>query len=161
MFYIRAALWSLAVKNFLKEHKINVLEWPGNSPDLNLIENAWSHMKKKVQASRPSNIKDLQEALKNFENLARSMPTRLEKLADENVETVVTIVMLSLLFVVVLTGLTMALIRPWTKRSGLKPKRSKRAEGHVVASDKARNFPDARFMQHIHMDPYRHHDSNI
>ena len=37
------------VTKFLNDHNINILEWPGNSPDLNPIENAWNVMKNKVQ----------------------------------------------------------------------------------------------------------------
>lgn len=33
-------------KDFLQENKIPVLERPGNLPDLNLLENAWVHIKK-------------------------------------------------------------------------------------------------------------------
>ena len=33
------------VTRFLEQQQINVLEWPGNSPDLNPIENCWQKMK--------------------------------------------------------------------------------------------------------------------
>ena len=78
---------SKVVKKFLADTEIEILDWPGNSPDLNPIENVWNVMKNKVQASKPTNIKDLQEALKRlwinmdasyFAKLAESMPKRLQ-----------------------------------------------------------------------------------
>ena len=36
---------SWAVKTFLNDQNIEVLDWPGNSPDLNPIENAWNKIK--------------------------------------------------------------------------------------------------------------------
>ena len=34
--------------NFLDSNNIDLFEWPGNSSDLNLIENLWTNMKNKV-----------------------------------------------------------------------------------------------------------------
>ena len=33
------------VINWIAHNNINVMEWPAQSPDLNPIENEWSHMK--------------------------------------------------------------------------------------------------------------------
>jgi len=74
------------VTKFLNDNNVNVLEWPGNSPDLNPIENARNYLKNKVQERKPSNINDLQEELKKlwvtldstyFASLADSIPKRL------------------------------------------------------------------------------------
>jgi transposase len=39
---------SKAVKKFIQENKISTLDWPGNSPDMNRIENLWSILKKSL-----------------------------------------------------------------------------------------------------------------
>jgi transposase len=39
---------SKAVKKFIQENKISILNWPGNSPDMNPIKNLWSIMKKRL-----------------------------------------------------------------------------------------------------------------
>ena len=45
------------------DHNVTVLDWPGNSPDLNPIENLWRKLKKLVSAQRPSNKRELVEAV--------------------------------------------------------------------------------------------------
>lgn len=105
-------------------------------------------------------VDSVHEDLFNASNLVEEMISN-EK--ADNTEMVVTIVMLSLLFVVVLTGLIIACVRPWTKRSGLRSSQSKWGADSVVAVDGSRKFRDSRFMQHSHVytDPYQNHDTKV
>ena len=51
---------SRVVKNWLKDNHVPVLECPRNSPDLNLIENAWNYNEKQGSGStfhEPPDIK--------------------------------------------------------------------------------------------------------
>jgi hypothetical protein len=48
---------SIRIKDFLAEQPFQVIDWSGNSPDLNPIENCWNHLKnllKKKDVSSPS-----------------------------------------------------------------------------------------------------------
>ena len=82
---------SKSVSKFLTEHNIKVLEWLGNSPDFNPIENAWKYLKNKLQQTQSNNIDDLQKELKKlwvnldssyFASLADSMRKRLQMIID-------------------------------------------------------------------------------
>ena len=55
---------SKVVVNFMEQKRIQMLECPGNSPDLNPIENLWNFMKKKVSEKHPSSLDALQTAIK-------------------------------------------------------------------------------------------------
>ena len=50
---------SKVVKKFLEQKQIQTLEWPGNSPDLNPIENLWC-----VTEKHPTSLSALQLAIK-------------------------------------------------------------------------------------------------
>jgi len=77
---------SKVAKTFLAENRIKVLDWLGNGPDLNTIENLWTNMKNKVAEKHPSSAKDLVKVIKEVwvkeisqqfcRNLVHSMPRR-------------------------------------------------------------------------------------
>ena len=81
------------MQSFFKKSKLHVLDWPGNSPDLNpiAIENLWAIVKKHLEKCDCSTITKLTEAiiriwhhneeLQNIcSNLVDSMPTRISKM---------------------------------------------------------------------------------
>ena len=51
------------VTKFLQEHQVRVLDWPGNSPDLNPIENLWELMKREISKENITNKTQLIEHL--------------------------------------------------------------------------------------------------
>ena len=55
---------SKVVLEYLQKSKVEVLDLPGNSPDLNPIKNLWSYIKNKVTEEQPSSATELLTAIK-------------------------------------------------------------------------------------------------
>jgi hypothetical protein len=79
---------SKGIKEFLKDNPFEVIDWPGNLPDLNPIENAWNFMKNKLNTKDIFSVPKLKEAIlkmwtqdistEYLSNLSPSMPKRME-----------------------------------------------------------------------------------
>ena len=54
---------SKQTKDWLIENGINVIDWPPYSPDLNVIENCWSYISRRVSAIRPTNVLELKKVV--------------------------------------------------------------------------------------------------
>ena len=81
------------VTNFLQQQKIRVLDWPGNSPDLNPIENCRQKMKNIMKLKKTPNLETLklelmrvwcqEMSLNYFQNLSNSMPKHLQMVIEK------------------------------------------------------------------------------
>jgi len=84
---------SKVAKTFLAENRIKVLDWPGNSPYLNPVENLWTNMKNRVAEQRPPSAKDFVKVIKEVwvkeisqefcGNLVHSMTRRLQDVIQD------------------------------------------------------------------------------
>ena len=54
-----------ATRAFLQARAVTVLDWPGNSPDLNPIENVWAYVQRSLPRTLPRNSEELWERIKN------------------------------------------------------------------------------------------------
>lgn len=79
------------ITKFLKDVGVTVLDWPPQSPDLNIIENIWSLLKRKrtvsLNKTREETISELTSLWKEvtpeiLHNLVDSVQDRLKKVID-------------------------------------------------------------------------------
>jgi transposase len=86
---------SKKVKDFLKDEDMEVMDWLGNSPDLNPIENVWNIMKNKLKKMTITTVPVLKEinwlwvlntSQKYLRKLSDSMPRRLQLVIEHKGE---------------------------------------------------------------------------
>lgn len=79
------------VKEWLHNHGVSVVEFPPYSPDLNIIENVWANVKRRISEHRAQTEAQLQDAaheewaktdVKYLSGLVRSMHRRCEKVIE-------------------------------------------------------------------------------
>ena len=82
---------SAKMQKFFKDNKLNIMEWPGNSPDLNPIENLWAIIKRRITNQDCSTMQKLISAVIQTwyhdpkiadisSKLIDSMPNRVQEL---------------------------------------------------------------------------------
>jgi transposase len=82
---------SKLVAEWFQEHRVKVMDWPSQSPDLNIIEPMWEELTRQVQGQRARNVKEkFQQLLEawaaipdgTINNLIDSMPRRCQAVID-------------------------------------------------------------------------------
>jgi len=87
---------SRRAKEWFEEHNINFLDWPAQSPDVNVIEHLWGTLKKKLQAHEnpPKGVCELWERVaveqgkitaEDCQKLIESMPGGIEAVIQAKV----------------------------------------------------------------------------
>lgn len=76
------------MSKWFSKNKINVLDWPSQSPDINPIEHLWDELEHRMKPYSPKNKEELWRILKHewdgigrdvTSKLVDSMPKRLEE----------------------------------------------------------------------------------
>ncbi|KAG2466509.1 TCB1 transposase, partial [Polypterus senegalus] len=77
-------------KEWLQDNSVNVLEWPSQSPDLNLIEHLWRDLKMAVHRRFPSNLMELERCCKEkWSKLAKDRCAKLVASYSKRLEAVI------------------------------------------------------------------------
>jgi hypothetical protein len=79
--------------NWLKDNWVETLEWPAQSPDLNIIEHLWEFVDRNIPQKQRKSMENFRSAiLQNWKNvpqslidsLIQSIPKRLQAVIDAN-----------------------------------------------------------------------------
>lgn len=72
------------IERWFKENKIEKVDWPANSPDLNPIEHFWSKIDKKLVANPPKSLAELEVAITKLWNEIKpeDCVTYIESMSD-------------------------------------------------------------------------------
>jgi transposase len=82
---------SKLVQNWINE-RVDCLEWPPYSPDLNPIENLWADVKRRAEMDNPKTKEELEAALRKswseidarlIKKLIKSMPKRCKLVLEK------------------------------------------------------------------------------
>ena len=83
---------SRIVKQFFNDHSINVLPWPGNSPDMNPIETIWAILKRRLQqttfTSKPALINAILDYTTRDTDFKRQLDLTCKRLIESMPERV-------------------------------------------------------------------------
>jgi transposase len=67
---------SRAAKTYLTDNNISVLEWPANSPDINIIEGIWAYIKQRLD-DYENDPKDEEELWKRVQDVWTMIPIKI------------------------------------------------------------------------------------